>query len=187
MRYDAVVLLTEPDEVHGRLLEELDSGDEVEVLSQGSAWIQVRTPTRHQGWLPRMTVEPLEPWDVRRGPAAAVAPAPALDDAPDETEASRLDALLAQIVADRARAAEAARTPDNGSDAASAEPVVEPPVEAVAGSVVEPVVEAGPPVVDAPAPGRTPRRGRASATADAPTRAPRARARRASAPAPEAG
>ena len=67
VRYDVVVLLSEPDEVHGRPVEELDLGDEIEVLSLGSAWVQARTPTSHQGWLPRMTVEPLVPWDARRG------------------------------------------------------------------------------------------------------------------------
>ncbi len=129
VRYDVVVLLSEPDEVHGRPVEELDLGDEIEVLSLGSAWVQARTPTRHQGWLPRMTVEPLVPWDARRGAMLqAQAPVPTPDEEPEE-EPSQLDSLLAAILADRARATEATRTDPEPP----LEPVVDQPVVESAG------------------------------------------------------
>ena len=116
------MLLSEPDEVHGRPVEELDLGDEIEVLSLGSAWVQARTPTSHQGWLPRMTVEPLVPWDARRGAMLqAQAPVPTPDEEP-EAEPSQLDSLLAAILADRARATEATRTDPEPA----LEPVVDP-------------------------------------------------------------
>src|SRR4029079_15659032 len=40
--YDGVVLLTEPDAVEGRRIQELDARDEVDVLSRGDEWAQVR-------------------------------------------------------------------------------------------------------------------------------------------------
>jgi hypothetical protein len=131
VRYDGVILLTEPDEVHGRRIQELDAKDEVEVLSHGAEWVHIRTPTGNQGWVPQMTVEPLEPWDVRRDePLEVDEPAVGPSIGHDE-EPSQLDSLLAAIVADRARAAEAAKV--------EVAPVVEPatgaPTEAVGPTV----------------------------------------------------
>jgi hypothetical protein len=108
VRYDAVALLSEPDEVRGLVLDELDAGDEVELIGQSSAWLQVRTPHRRSGWIQRMTVEPLVPWDVRRGvvPDTGDGTAPTVA---AEADASPLDSLLAAIVARRQEDAERAQ------------------------------------------------------------------------------
>ena len=45
IRYDVVALLSEPDEVLGVVIGELDFGDEVEAVARGTAWLQVRTPS----------------------------------------------------------------------------------------------------------------------------------------------
>jgi hypothetical protein len=107
VRYDAVSLLTEPDEVFGRYVAELDAGDEVEAIGQHALWLQIRTPSGAVGWLPRMTVaspavgEEQETVGLPESEPAVVAPAE------PEAEESDLDSLLAAIVAERARAAEA--------------------------------------------------------------------------------
>ena len=90
VRFDAVALLTEPDEVFGQRVVELDAGDEVEMTGHRAAWYQVRTPRGQEGWLQSMTVEPFV--DGHR-PAAAPSPAEPEPEAPvDEVaEESQLD------------------------------------------------------------------------------------------------
>jgi SH3-like domain-containing protein len=123
IRYDAVALLSEPDEVRGLVLDELDSGDELELVGQIAAWLQVRTPNHRVGWVQRMTVEALVPWDAWRGMAAEQA----VVETPSDTETvSQLDSLLAEIVArrraDAERAAAAEPIPSAASDPRSTEP-----------------------------------------------------------------
>ena len=56
VRYDGVPLLDRPDDVLGRLMQELDGGDEVNVLECAEIWTQVRTPDNLVGWVPSMTL-----------------------------------------------------------------------------------------------------------------------------------
>jgi hypothetical protein len=107
VRYDAVSLLTEPDEVFGRHVVELDAGDEVETVGQHAMWLQIRTPSGAVGWLPRMTVGPLTSGEEVETPGPAQAEPAVVAQAQPEPEESQLDSLLAAIVAERARAAEA--------------------------------------------------------------------------------
>jgi hypothetical protein len=106
VRYALVSLLTEPDEVFGRRVADLDAGDEVEDIGHRGAWLQVRTPRGDVGWLEMMTVEPYV--DGHRPETAPMAAEP-VREAPGEPapEESQLDSLLAAIVAERARVAEA--------------------------------------------------------------------------------
>src|SRR5262249_49914781 len=106
IRYDAVALLTEPDEVFGLRVAELDTGDEVDLMGHKGAWYRVRTPRGQDGWLQSMAVEPYV--DGQR--PAMVAAAAELDPGPpadDAATSSNLDEMLAAIVAERAREAEA--------------------------------------------------------------------------------
>ena len=74
VRYDGVPLLDRPDDVLGRLMQELDGGDEVEVLGGAEIWTHVRTPNNLVGWVPSMTL-------------VAVSAAPA-EDVPDHLSRS---------------------------------------------------------------------------------------------------
>lgn len=56
VRYDVVPLLDQPDEALGLVQEELDWGDEVEILEREGTWACVRTPTGKTGWIPAMTL-----------------------------------------------------------------------------------------------------------------------------------
>jgi hypothetical protein len=100
IRYDAVPLTDEPDDVHGRTIDELCAGDEVEIVDRQTLWVHVRTPAGRVGWVPAMTLAtpeelPPELWEM---PAERVEEAPP-DDGP------RLEALLEAIVAQRRTAA----------------------------------------------------------------------------------
>ena len=118
VRFDAVSLLTEPDEVFGQRVAQLDAGDEVEMTGHRAAWYQMRTPRGQEGWLQSMAVEPYV--DGHR-PTMAPSPVEPAPEAPvDEVaEESQLDSLLAAIVADRARAAEAAAAEAAAAQAAA--------------------------------------------------------------------
>ena len=56
VRYDGVPLLDRPDDVLGRPMQELDGGDEVNVLERAEIWARVRTPDNLIGWVPCMTL-----------------------------------------------------------------------------------------------------------------------------------
>jgi hypothetical protein len=56
VRYAVVALLDRPDEVLGRQLEDLMSGDEVEVLESGGAFWRVMCPNGRIGWVHRTTL-----------------------------------------------------------------------------------------------------------------------------------
>ncbi|MBI3750716.1 MAG: SH3 domain-containing protein [Chloroflexi bacterium] len=56
VRYAVVALLDRPDEVLGRQLEDLMSGDEVEVLENGGAFWRVMCPNGRIGWVHRTTL-----------------------------------------------------------------------------------------------------------------------------------
>ena len=56
VRYDGVPLLDRPDDVLGRPIQELDGGDEVNVLERAEIWARVRTPDNLFGWVPGMTL-----------------------------------------------------------------------------------------------------------------------------------
>jgi hypothetical protein len=56
VRYDVVPLLDRPDEALGLRQDELDWGDEVEILEREGTWVQVRTPTGRTGWISAMTL-----------------------------------------------------------------------------------------------------------------------------------
>jgi hypothetical protein len=77
VRYDGVPLLDRPDDVLGRMLRELDGGDEVEVLERAEIWAQVRTPSDLIGWIPGMTLS-----DVSTAAA---------EDVPDNSDAIEVD------------------------------------------------------------------------------------------------
>lgn len=59
VRYAVVSLLDRPDEVLGRQLEDLMSGDEVEVMENGGAFWRVMCPNGRIGWVHRTTLGPV--------------------------------------------------------------------------------------------------------------------------------
>lgn len=56
VRYAVVALLDRPDEVLGRQVADLMSGDEVEVIDNGSSFWEVLCPDGHRGWVHRTTL-----------------------------------------------------------------------------------------------------------------------------------
>ena len=101
VRYDGVPLLDRPDDVLGRMLGELDGGDEVEVLERAEVWAQIRTPNTLIGWIPTMTLAAVSASaaeDDRE--TAVVIELPAEADEPMGLEAL-LEAVAAQRLAHR--------------------------------------------------------------------------------------
>jgi hypothetical protein len=118
VRYDAVPLVHEPDDLHGRTIAELSAGDEVEVIERQAMWVHVRTPAARSGWVPAMTLAtlgelPPEVWE----PVAEPEEAGPIDQGPP------LEALLEAIAAERRNqlAAASAR-----QEAPATTPAVEP-------------------------------------------------------------
>jgi hypothetical protein len=101
IRYDAVPLVDQPDDVHGRTIDELSAGDEVEVVDRQTLWVHVRTPAGRVGWVPAMTLATLEEL-----PPELWASEGADDPAPEIDEGPPLEQLLAAIVAGRQTATE---------------------------------------------------------------------------------
>ena len=99
VRYDSVPLLDRPDDVLGRTLRELDSGDEVELIERAEIWAQVRTPNDLIGWIPGMTLSDV--W------AAAAEDVPEFSDTTEfdvsaaAEEEPAFEALLATVAAQR--------------------------------------------------------------------------------------
>jgi hypothetical protein len=58
LRYDGVVLLDRPDDVHGRPMEGLQADDEVALLERDELWANVATPGGRAGWIPAMALGP---------------------------------------------------------------------------------------------------------------------------------
>lgn len=125
IRYDSVPLVDQPDDVHGRTIDELSAGDEVEVVDRQTLWVHVRTPAGRVGWVPAMTLAtldelPPEIWEVAAEPA----------DAPPIEPGPPLEALLEAIVAERrtlnAPAMETAASTNGSSPAEPASPATEP-------------------------------------------------------------
>jgi hypothetical protein len=102
-----VPLLNRPDEAYGRTLEDLVSGDQVEILEQGAVWTNVITPSGAAGWVPTATLAPTAAANDAGGedPALALEPRATLQ----EVEPPSLEMLLE--AARRARQ-EAAVEPD---------------------------------------------------------------------------
>jgi hypothetical protein len=98
VRYDNVPLLEQPDEAFGRILEELQSGDEVEIIERDSLWAHVRAPTGVAGWTPVMTVTAMTDASFLLDLASTVVVEP---EPPPEEEPVPLEALLEAIVAER--------------------------------------------------------------------------------------
>ena len=101
VRYDGVPLLDRPDDVLGRLLQELDGGDEVNVLARAEIWTQVRTPDNLVGWVPSMTLvavsaSPAE--EIPEPPVAIALDLPAVAEEPIALEAL-FEAIAAQRMA----------------------------------------------------------------------------------------
>jgi hypothetical protein len=110
VRYDGVPLLDRPDDVLGRLMQELDGGDEVNVLARAEIWTQVRTPDNLVGWVPSMTLVA-----VSASPAEEVPEPPVaidLDLSATAEEPIALEALFEAIAAQRM----ALRTPQPAVD-----------------------------------------------------------------------
>ena len=104
IRYDAVPMVEEPDDVHGRVVDELGAGDEVEVVGRETVWVQVLTPAGRTGWVPAMTLASLEEL-----PAAAwAASEPVAEPEVEIADAPPLEALLEAIAAQRRTLAVAA-------------------------------------------------------------------------------
>ena len=123
VRYDNVPLLEQPDEAFGRIVEELQSGDEVEVIERDSLWAHVRAPTGVAGWTPVMTVTAMTDASFRLDLATTVVePEP-----PPEEEAVPLEALLEAIVAERRASQESANGahPESRNDDAPVGPASE--------------------------------------------------------------
>jgi hypothetical protein len=106
VRY-GVPLLNRPEEEFGRVLEELASGDQVEILDHGDIWANVITPSGAAGWVPSATLGPTTARRDDEGEDPAVAVDPALSS--HDAEPPSLEALLEE--ARRARE-EAAREPE---------------------------------------------------------------------------
>ena len=99
VRYDGVPLLDRPDDVLGRMMVELDAGDEVEVVGGAEIWTHVRTPNNLVGWVPSMTLVA-----VSAAPAEDVPEPPVaidLDPPADAEEPIALEALFEAIAAQR--------------------------------------------------------------------------------------
>jgi len=60
VRYSLVPLLDRADEVQGVRLGDLDSGDEVQVLSEQGTFVEVHCPNGERGFLHRTTLRPRE-------------------------------------------------------------------------------------------------------------------------------
>jgi hypothetical protein len=56
LRYRAVSLLDAPDELRATVLEELDEGDEVQLIERSGGYWFVLCPDGSQGWVHRMTL-----------------------------------------------------------------------------------------------------------------------------------
>jgi hypothetical protein len=102
-----VPLLNRPDEAYGRTLEDLVSGDQVEILEQGAVWTNVITPSGAAGWVPTATLAPTAAANDAGGEDPALALEPRAT--PQEVEPPSLEMLLE--AARRARQ-EAAVEPD---------------------------------------------------------------------------
>ena len=97
VRSDGVSLLDAPDELAGRSVAQLESGDEIEVLDEAGAWVNVFTPTGRAGWLAASSLGP------------RVAPGDQSGDATGQTVADPSD--LAAILIARSRRASSAEPP----------------------------------------------------------------------------
>jgi hypothetical protein len=91
VRY-GVPLLNRPEEEFGRVLEELASGDQVEILDHGDIWANVITPSGAAGWVPSATLGPPAGGRDDEGEDPALAVDPALS--PPDAEPLSLEALL---------------------------------------------------------------------------------------------
>lgn len=60
VRYAVVPLLDKPDEVLGLRLADLESGDEVQVLSAQGAFVEIHCPDGERGWVHRTTLRQRE-------------------------------------------------------------------------------------------------------------------------------
>jgi hypothetical protein len=116
VRYDNVPLLEQPDEAFGRILEELQSGDEVEIIERDSLWAHVRAPTGVAGWTPVMTVTAMTDASFLLDLASTVV---VEAEAPPEEEAVPLEVLLEAIVAERRASQESAQESANGAEPAT--------------------------------------------------------------------
>jgi hypothetical protein len=105
VRY-GVPLLNRPEEEFGRVLEELTSGDQVEILDHGDIWANVITPSGAAGWVPSATLGPTAGGRDDEGEIPALAVDPALS--PPDAEPPSLEALLEGA----RRAREDAREPE---------------------------------------------------------------------------
>lgn len=56
VRYAVVPILDRPDEVLGRRVADLETGDEVQVLGASGGFLEVHSPNGDRGWLHRTTV-----------------------------------------------------------------------------------------------------------------------------------
>ena len=110
VRYDGVPLLDRPDDALGRPIQELDGGDEVNVLERAEIWARVRTPDNLFGWVPCMTLAAGSA-DPAEDPRAAIdLELPAVVEEPIALEAL-LEAVAAQRLAIREPPLEAAPAP----------------------------------------------------------------------------
>jgi hypothetical protein len=155
VRYDNVPLLEQPDEAFGRILEELQSGDEVEIIESDSLWAHVRAPTGVTGWTPVMTVTAMTDVIFEDPPAAVAVVEP--EPSPPEEEPVPLEALLEAIAAER-RASQESVTSQESVNGAHPDSGRETEAAAVGPAPVTDVVE---PVKKKKAPA-TPRRPRAT-------------------------
>ena len=143
VRYNGVPLLDRPDDVLGRLVQELDGGDEVEVVGRTEIWAQVRTPSNLIGWTPRMTLATVSAEAADDHPEHGMEIA--LDLTAEADDPIALEALLETVAAQR----RTRREP---------EPAVEPAPKSPRPRVRKPKAEAQPRADAQPAP--TPRRRR---------------------------
>ena len=60
VRYAVVPLLDKPDEVLGLRIADLESGDEVQVLSANGAFVEIHCPDGDRGWVHRTTLRQRE-------------------------------------------------------------------------------------------------------------------------------
>jgi hypothetical protein len=99
LRYDGVVLLDRPDDVHGRPMEGLQADDEVALLERDELWANVATPGGRAGWIPAMALG-------RRETAATVAEAepaaPELTVTAAPVESSTDDTVIESLLGRRA-------------------------------------------------------------------------------------
>jgi hypothetical protein len=101
LRYDGVVLLDRPDDVHGRPMEGLQADDEVALLERDELWANVATPGGRAGWIPAMALGPAAApgSGPAAGPAAAsdspAAPEPSNAGEPSSSSETVIDTLLA--------------------------------------------------------------------------------------------